>query len=152
MLGLLFSLIMLTTRFSSSFIARTCRDTLGNFFAKVSLYAFDIYLGWITAATIANASVLLVKLQWNRFGMSSVLWTIIVLLVGALLGILFITTNQKYLSAAAIIWAYCGILIKHISQAGFAGKYPVIIVVTILCIVAILTAGAIKCILNVKTS
>ena len=37
---------------------------------------FSIYLGWISIAAIANISVFLVNIKWNRFGLSEVFWTI----------------------------------------------------------------------------
>ena len=136
MIGLLLTLIIITSRFQQ------LSDP--PMLAKVSGIGFYIYLGWICAATIANVSVLLVKANWNRFGLSEQTWTMIVIIVGTALGILFIATKRNYFSAIAIIWAYCGILIKHISQSGYSGKYPLIIAVTIVGIVLILTTGVVK--------
>lgn len=148
MLGLLFSLIMITVKLSPDAIMREADMNYIAFSVKPAIYAFDIYLGWICAATIANASVLLVKLGWTRLGLSENFWTMLIILVGAVLGILLIITKQRYMSAAAIIWAYCGILIKHISQSGYAAKYPGIITLTILAIIVILGAGLLELVLN----
>ena len=114
------------------------------FIIKLSIIGFDIYLGWICVATIANISVFLKKIKWSGFGISEQIWTLVILLVVALLGVLFIANKEKYFSSAAIAWACCGILIKHISQAGYAGKYPLVITVTIISIVIILSSGAIE--------
>ena len=89
---------------------------------------FDIYFGWIIAATIANISVLLVKIEWNRFGISEVLWTLIILIVGALIGATVAIFSGRYFATLAVIWAYVGIIIKHISIDGFGGQYRSIIV------------------------
>lgn len=148
MVGLLLSLIMITVNLSPNAIEHTTGIKTIPFLAKLCVYAFDIYLGWIVAATIANLSVLLVKINWNRFGLSEEFWTIIVLIAGTIIGLLFIFTSQRYMSSLAIIWAYCGILIKHISQSGYNGKYTLIIVVAILGIVVILAAGISKKILS----
>ncbi len=43
---------------------------------------FSVYLGWITIATIANTTALLVNLNWNRFGLSEPFWTIAVIIIG----------------------------------------------------------------------
>jgi len=40
---------------------------------------FSIYFGWITVATIANATVYLVSIGWNGFGLDPVWWTVIIL-------------------------------------------------------------------------
>ena len=37
---------------------------------------FSLYLGWITVATIANATALLSYIGWNGWGVSDVAWTI----------------------------------------------------------------------------
>ena len=37
---------------------------------------FSIYLGWITVATVANTTALLVNAGWGGFGLSEVFWTV----------------------------------------------------------------------------
>lgn len=83
---------------------------------RLTVYGFNIYLGWIAVATIANISVLLVKIGWSGFGLSSVIWTLIALATGTILGICFIMVGRRYFAACAIIWAFIGILVKHISS------------------------------------
>lgn len=147
MVGLLFSLIMITTSLSPNSVLHITGMKTIPILARLCMLSFDIYLGWIVAATIANFSVLLVKIKWTRFGLSEQFWTIVVLIVGAIIGMLFILISHRYASALAIVWAYCGILIKHISQSGYQGKYPLIITVAILGIFVILAAG-LFCTLN----
>lgn len=88
---------------------------------------FSIYFGWITVATIANATVLLVGLGWDRFGISEVGWTVIVILFGAIISITTMLKNKNFVYGLVIIWAYTGILIKHISSMGFSGQYSAVI-------------------------
>lgn len=142
MICLLISLIILTSRLSPEKIAQVDNANT-NIWATISIYAFDIYLGWITAATVANASVLLVRLGWKRFGLSEQFWTITILLVVAILGSMFIIVSHRYMSGAAVVWAICGILTKHVSQSGYGGKYPAIITVCVIGIVLILLTGVI---------
>lgn len=106
----------------------------------------DLYFGWIIAATIANISVLLVSLGWNGFGLSPVFWTCAVLVIGALIGALPMLKDCRFMSTLAVVWAYTGILIRHIGQKGYAGKYPIIIVFTILGIVIMLCSMVVKAI------
>ena len=96
---------------------------------------FQLYFGWIIAATIANVSVLLTKAGWNGFGLSPVLWTCLVLVVGALIGATAAVLNKKCLPTVAIIWAYVGILFEHMSAGGYNGKYFGVILTIILCLV-----------------
>lgn len=101
---------------------------------------FSIYFGWIVMATIANVTVFLVSIEWNRFGLPEMLWTILVLIVGLFITGLTIFKNQNLGFGIAVIWAYIGILIRHTSPlpSGFGGKYPLIILVLILCIMVLL--------------
>ena len=102
---------------------------------------FDIYFGWIIAATIANISVMLTKMNWDGFGLSEVTWTIIILLVGALIGAAVVFLDNRHFAGLAIIWAYIGIMIKHISDLGYSGRYNSIIITSavgisiILCVI-----------------
>ncbi len=43
---------------------------------------FSVYLGWITIATIANITALLVYANWNAFGLGEPFWAIVVIIVG----------------------------------------------------------------------
>ncbi|MCQ2532368.1 MAG: tryptophan-rich sensory protein [Saccharofermentans sp.] len=88
---------------------------------------FDIYFGWIIAATIANVSVMLTKMNWSGWGISDATWTVIIIIVGALIGAAVVIVENRYISGLAIIWAYIGIMIKHLSQIGYAGKYMIIV-------------------------
>lgn len=96
---------------------------------RICVYGFQIYLGWICAATIANIGVLLKKINWTGFGLSDQLWTIIVLLITCILGCAFATTGCRYMASVAILWALAGIFVKHISATGYANAYPVISIV-----------------------
>lgn len=144
-IGLLISLMIITTNLSPDMFNYVNSTLAKPRFAKICVYAFDVYFGWIIAATMANISVFLTSINWNRFGFSEEIWTLIVLITGAILGMLLIFLTQRYISALSIIWAYCGILIKHISQSGYSGTYPLIITTTIIGILLIFAAGLIKC-------
>jgi hypothetical protein len=93
---------------------------------------FSVYFGWITVATIANATTLLVSLNWNGWGLSERMWMVIILLIGLAIGVATTVRNKDVAYAFVILWAYLGILIKHLSATGFAGNYPDII--TTVCI------------------
>lgn len=111
---------------------------------------FSVYFGWITVATIANATTLLVSLAWNGFGISETAWTIIIIAVGLIIGIVTMLRNKDIAYGLVIIWAYAGILIKHTSSSGFAGKYPAVITTVIICIVLLLSAEAYILVSNKK--
>ncbi len=83
---------------------------------------FSIYFGWITVATIANVTALLVDIGWNGFGISEVIWTVIILAVGAAIAIATMFYMKDMAYGLVPIWAYAGILIKHLSDEGFDGE------------------------------
>lgn len=101
---------------------------------------FSVYFGWITIASIANVVTYLVSIQWQGFGISQVIWTIIILLVGALIGSVAILSYKSIAYGLVILWAYLGILIKHISENAFDGEYISIILTLILSMILLVAA------------
>ncbi len=97
---------------------------------------FSVYFGWITVATIANITVFLVSIGWKGFGIVDFVWTSIILFVGALIGILRMLKDSNIAYGLVLIWAYLGILLKHLSVGGFGGQYPSVIATAIVCLVA----------------
>lgn len=53
---------------------------------------------------------------------------VVVLLVGAVIVLLAALKNRDPAYLAVGVWAYTGILAKHLSDTGFNGKYPTTIV------------------------
>lgn len=106
MLGLLISLLMIYTRLE---IGKLQLSPVERLFSE---FPFSLYLGWISVATIANTSILLYDAGWNGFGLSPEFWTILILAVGALLGILMIRLRNAITYPLVIIWAFIGINLK----------------------------------------
>jgi hypothetical protein len=96
---------------------------------------FSVYFGWITVASIANITVFLVSIGWNRFGTADYIWTSIILLVGAFIGIVRMRKDKNIAYGLVLVWAYLGILLKHVSEGGFGGQYPNIITTVIFCLI-----------------
>jgi hypothetical protein len=73
----------------------------------------SVYLGWITVATIANVTAVLVNAGWGGLGFSEQIWTVLVLIVGTgiTLGVVF--TRKDIYYALVVVWAYAGIVIKR---------------------------------------
>jgi len=108
---------------------------------------FSVYFGWITVATIANIAAFLVSIGWSSFSYTSIFLTVIILFVGVLISSITILKNNDIAYGLVILWAYSGILIKHISDDGFSGQYLVVIAATILSII-ILNIGVVYVIMN----
>lgn len=101
---------------------------------------FTIYFGWLTVATIANITVLLVSLKWDGFGIAPEILTMLILLVGIIIGIVRMYKDKNPLYGLVFVWAYFGIWIKHTSATGFNNMYNGIITMVIACIFLILVS------------
>jgi hypothetical protein len=75
--------------------------------------AFGIYLGWICIATIANVTALLVHYNWNGFGISEEIWTIIMIVMGACIASWVLFRLQNPFIGLSAIWAFTGIILKR---------------------------------------
>ena len=80
---------------------------------------FSIYLGWITVATIANATSLLAYWNWSGWGLGDETWTIIMLLAGAGIASAVSLTRGDIAYVLVIVWAFVGIAARH-------GETPVV--------------------------
>jgi hypothetical protein len=96
---------------------------------------FSIYLGWISVATIANTTAVLVHVGWNRFGASQELWTVVVLVVATMITLAVLLTRNDLFYALVILWAFLGILIKR--QAVDSPPSRAIIVTLAVCMAVI---------------
>jgi len=92
---------------------------------------FSVYFAWITVAMIANFAVLAVSRQWHNFVFVQSTWTILLILLGLVFGAFIVYRYKDAVYGMVLIWAYSGILIRHISANDFNRQYPVIIVTLI---------------------
>jgi hypothetical protein len=111
---------------------------------------FSVYFGWITVATIANITVFLVSIGWNGFGIPEHIWAVAIIFIGLIIGIITTLKNKDIAYGLVIIWAYIGILIKHISVNGFNKEYPSVINTVIICILFLLITQMYVLIINRK--
>jgi hypothetical protein len=101
---------------------------------------FSIYLGWVTVATVANATSLLDYLQWNGWGVSPETWAVIMLVVGAGIASVVGLTRGDVAYMLVIVWAFAGIAVKHAAT-------PVVATaawVTAALVVVMLVVGALR--------
>jgi hypothetical protein len=99
---------------------------------------FSIYLGWITVATVANVTALLVSLSWDGLGINEEVWTWIVLAIATAIVLAVIVTRRDIVYGLVPVWAFVGILVKQLDNspsvaigAGlFAGIIFIVLVIT----------------------
>jgi benzodiazapine receptor len=109
MLALLLSLIVIYLRLD---IGHRQVTLAGKWCVNIPV---SIYLGWITVATIANASDVLDYLNWNGGGITPQVWTIIMLVAGLGLAAAMSFTRGDIAYQMVLVWAFVGIAVK---QAG----------------------------------
>lgn len=111
MLALLGSLLAIYLRLG---VGRTTADRDRRLLVELPI---SVYLGWITVATIANVTALLVDLGYGDLSPGPVFWTVAVVLVAVVLGILMIVTRRDRAFASVVVWALAGILVKRRAEA-----------------------------------
>jgi len=113
MVGLLITLIIIYLRLD---IGR--RNVMPDMYWLV-FAPFSLYLGWITVATIANATQVLFYLGWNGWGIAPETWAVIMLAVATGVGALVAFRRHDLIYLGVLVWAFVGIAFKH------AGTPPV---------------------------
>jgi hypothetical protein len=107
MLGILGSLILLYQRLG---IGQQRISRKERWFIHIPI---SIYLGWITVATVVNIAIALFSLNWNGWGISAPLWTVILMLVSTALGSFVAFQRRDTAYALVIVWALVAIAIRH---------------------------------------
>lgn len=87
---------------------------------------FSVYLGWITIATIANVTAFLVQINWNKFGISDQLWTVVVIAVGVIITLATVFSRNDIFYCFVVIWALVGILLKRIADNSMPDQLVII--------------------------
>jgi hypothetical protein len=99
---------------------------------------FSIYLGWITVATIANITAVLVKLDFGELLLGEELWAILLLIITATLTIIILYKRRDFVYSLVIIWALLGITMKRFSNDPIYGIRNNIAYISIIMIIFII--------------
>jgi len=133
MLVLLVSLIAIFLRLD---IGKTRVSASENWLVNVP---FSLYIGWITVATIANATQLLYYLKWDGIGISPEIWLVIMLAAAVIISAVMSLTRRNTPFALVLVWAFTGIAVKfsnmplvNISSWAAAGAVLLILVFALL--------------------
>ncbi len=120
MLGLLYTLILI-----SRLIKTSHKKLKSSYLYNISSFSFNIYFGWITVATVANFTGLLVSLEWGGFGVSHELWTSFIIVVAAIIASITFIKNRAIWYLLPITWAFYGIYYRH--TVYLDSEYPLVI-------------------------
>ena len=112
MLVILFSLIIIVVRLRPNRKYATGLE-------RIAVYhSFSIYLGWISVATIANVTAVLVTIGWQGFGFPDEFWTVIVIAAAILLALISLNRFGDIPYALVVDWALAGIILKRYQTGG----------------------------------
>lgn len=77
-------------------------------------FPFSVYIGWISVATIVNVFVIFEANGIEQlFGLDEQVWAIIMLIVGAILGVVFTLTQHDIAYSLVFIWAFIAIMVEQ---------------------------------------
>ena len=96
---------------------------------------FSVYVGWITIASIANVTALLVNINWNTWGLGEQFWAVAVIVVGIAIALSALFTRKDIYYSLVVDWALLGILLKRLSVT--TGPDQSVVVVTIVGLVLV---------------
>ena len=121
MLGLLYNLILI-----SRVIKAHHKELKSSYLYNITSFSFNIYFGWITVATVANFTGLLISLDWGGFGISHDVWTGLIIFIATIIASITFVKNKAIWYLLPIIWAFYGIYFKH-TNGVLENSYPLII-------------------------
>jgi hypothetical protein len=104
---------------------------------------FGIYTGWLFIASVVNTAAMLVKLEWNGFGIANNIWAIIMLIVAVLLVLLVLSKIHNAAFTLPIAWAYLGIYQFLKAPEGFKGEFVLLQTIALIGMVILIGAAAI---------
>jgi hypothetical protein len=74
---------------------------------------FSLYLGWISIATMANITTLLVSLDWSGGFLDPGTWSATLIVIGAFLSSFMLFKFRDPVFSLVVIWAFFGIYMKR---------------------------------------
>ncbi len=74
---------------------------------------FSVYLGWISVATIANATAWLVSMGVGGLGLGEPVWAVGVILVAITLGVIMAFNRNDIFYGLVVAWALYGIYVER---------------------------------------
>lgn len=110
MLGILLPLIVIYLRLG---IGRRRLSRQEQWLIQIPI---SIYLGWITVATVVNVATALYSLNWNRWGLSDPIWTILMILVSGAIAAVIALKRQDIAFTLVSIWALVAIAVRQLAN------------------------------------
>lgn len=106
--------------------------------------SFGLYTGWLFIASVVNIAAMLVKLEWNGFGIADEIWAIIILVAAVLLVIAVLLKIRNAAFPLPVAWAYLGIYRFLKAPDGFNGEFNFVQIAALAGMVVLIIAAAIQ--------
>jgi hypothetical protein len=74
----------------------------------------SIYLGWITVATVVNVAIALYSINWNGWGITPPIWTVMMMMISTVIAALVYVQRHDVAFTLVIVWALVAIAIRQI--------------------------------------
>jgi hypothetical protein len=85
-------------------------------------HPWSLYLAWISVATIVNVSITLKEYGWDGFGLPQSLWTIVMMIVAAILGVVMLRQRRDWLYVVVVAWALLALTVRYIGIFAIASS------------------------------
>lgn len=92
---------------------------------------FSVYLGWITVATVANATSVLYDLGWGGWGVGPEAWAALMIVAATAICLGVIVTRRDSAYALVLVWAFVGIAVKQMARSTLVGTAAAVMAVVI---------------------
>ena len=99
-------------------------------------WPFVFYSGWVTVASITNVAAYLVKVGWDGFGLSPVLWSIVMIVIATIINL--IITWKRNMREFALVGAWALVAIAY---ANYSEHMSIVYVASIAAAVLVISSG-----------
>jgi hypothetical protein len=120
-LSLFIMLIFLITLIKLFLAINKTKFELRPFYRFWIYHPFVVYLGWISVATIANFTALFVGIGWQGEPFAATTWSILLIVIAMLLGIILVGVKKEPAYGFVLAWAFFGIYSSQLKNAAMVG-------------------------------
>ena len=110
MILLYISLLKIILNTKEELVKSSFQTTL---FLKLPFY---IYSGWISVALIADVAAYLKKVDWNGFGISETIWTVLIFCIATIIHLFMIWKRNMPTFGMVAVWALIAIAVANKSE------------------------------------
>jgi len=111
---------------------------------------FQVLLGWLSIATIANATNVLVSLGFTGGGIEERTWAMIMISIGGLLALLMLFRKWDIAFSLVVVWAFYGIISERMEIMDFG--FMEIVTTAVVCMVLIGVGVLVRSVQMVRNS